>query len=654
MPFPSFRANDVPAVFRQSILCLTLSSSAGLAHAATDTLDTVVVTASQTEHSELTAPASVSVITREQLDKMSVTTVNDAIKSLPGVNINPATSYGRNEIKIRGLDSDYTLLLINGQRINSRDALTSSYGNDFDLAAIPMAAVERIEVIRGALSSLYGADALGGVVNVILRQPTAQTEGALEYGTQQPTAGHSGDQHNASGYLSGSLIDDKLLGNVILDQKHKDAWQSAQTTNPNADASEKQEKTSLLSSLTWLIDDRQDLTFSNSYTTDDRTAHWNNYGATPTNIQQMDRLTLGLTHNGRWQLMDSQLRYFYEDVDLTDDSELNGAVADVTQQNHTLDGKLTGQFASHLLTAGGEYRQTRLQHSMNLTAGTAQIDQQAAYLQDEYQLGDLTLTLSGRLDHHETYGSEFSPRGYALYSLTDRWVIKGGVGKAFKAPTLAQSDEHYAINSCRGRCVLVGNPDLKPETAISYELGTAYEGERWGAGVTAFDNQIEQMIQAESWKIKPGAPVLTYQNVAEARLRGVEFMPWIALTERLDLTANYTFVQAKDETTGLDLLQTPRHTANLTLDWQWLDNLNAYTRYQYTGSQYLYVASANANQKSDAFHTLDVGTNYQPMEPLTLKLGLNNLTNTKRDTVAANADTILQGRTLNAGFAYQL
>lgn len=243
MPFPSLRANDVPAVFRHSILCLALSSSASLAHAATDTLDTVVVTASQTEHSELTAPASVSVITREQLDKMSVTTVNDAIKSLPGVNINPATSYGRNEIKIRGLDSDYTLLLINGQRINSRDALTSSYGNDFDLAAIPMAAVERIEVIRGALSSLYGADALGGVVNVILRQPTAQTEGALEYGTQQPTAGHSGDQHNASGYLSGSLIDDKLLGNVILDQKHKDAWQSAQTTNPNADASEKQEKT---------------------------------------------------------------------------------------------------------------------------------------------------------------------------------------------------------------------------------------------------------------------------------------------------------------------------------------------------------------------------------------------------------------------------
>lgn len=97
-------------------------------------------------------------VTREQLDQLAATNLSDAIKSLPGVNVNPATSYGRSE-KLRGMDSDYTLLPINGRRINSRDALSSSYGNDFDLSSIPMVAVERIEVIRGAISSLYGADA---------------------------------------------------------------------------------------------------------------------------------------------------------------------------------------------------------------------------------------------------------------------------------------------------------------------------------------------------------------------------------------------------------------------------------------------------------------------------------------------------------------
>src|SRR5690606_35321790 len=128
-----------------------------------------VITATQTAHSELSAPASVSVVTREEPEKMPVYNLADAAKYLPGVHANPAPSYGRKAIKLRGMDSDYTLLLVNGRRVNSREALTSNYANDFDLSSIPMAAIERIEVIRGPMSSLYGADALGGVVNVILR-----------------------------------------------------------------------------------------------------------------------------------------------------------------------------------------------------------------------------------------------------------------------------------------------------------------------------------------------------------------------------------------------------------------------------------------------------------------------------------------------------
>lgn len=638
----------------KAMLCALFIPLPALAETAKDTLDSVVITASRTEHTELTAPASVSVVTRKELEQKAYTSVNEAIRSLPGVNINPATSYGRSEIKLRGMDSDYTLLLINGRRINSRDALTSSYGNDFDLSSIPMAAVERIEVIRGAISSLYGADAMGGVVNVILREPKKTTEGALEYTFNEPTTGQGGDLHDGSAYLGGSLIDDKLLANIVVDQKHKDAWKSEQSNNKNADASEKQDKRSVLSTLKWLLDDKQAITFDSSFTSDDRTAHWNNYGATATNIQEMDRMTLGLAHNGHWDGTDTQLRYFYEDIDLMDNSQLNGAIAEVQQQNHTLDGQLTHQLGNHLLTTGAEVRQTRLEHSMNLTGGDAKSDQQALYLQDEYLLDALTLTLAGRLDNHDTYGSEFSPRGYALYNLTDRWIIKGGLGKAFKAPSLAQSDGSYSIKACRGRCVVVGNPDLQPETAMNYEVGTSYEGDSFGAGLTAFDNQIDDMIQTESWKTKPGAPVLTYRNVDQARIRGLEFMPWYAITETVNLNGNYTLVKAKDETTGQDLLQTPEHTANLTLDWQWRSNLDFYTRYQYTGSQYLYVASANANQKSDAFNTLDAGINYAPITPLTLKFGLNNLTNTKRDVVATNADNILQGRTAFAGFAYQM
>ena len=192
-------------------------------------LEQQVITATQTAHSELSAPASVSVVTREELEQRPVYNLADAVKYLPGVHLNPSSTYGRQEIKLRGMDSDYTLLLVNGRRINSRDALSSNYANDFDLSSIPMAAIERIEVIRGPMSSLYGADALGGVVNVILRQPTEETKAGIAYTYEHPTEGESGDGHKASGYVSGSLIENKLLGNLILETTDQAAWLSEST-----------------------------------------------------------------------------------------------------------------------------------------------------------------------------------------------------------------------------------------------------------------------------------------------------------------------------------------------------------------------------------------------------------------------------------------
>lgn len=157
----------------KKILSITMQSLLGLGlfasytHAEktiTEKLATITVTATQTEHDQKSAPASISIITQEDLAKRPVYDLADALQQSAGIHINTSSAYGRKEIKIRGLDSDYTLILVNGRRVNSRDALTSNYSNDFDLSSIPLAAVDRIEVVRGPMSSIYGADALGGVV----------------------------------------------------------------------------------------------------------------------------------------------------------------------------------------------------------------------------------------------------------------------------------------------------------------------------------------------------------------------------------------------------------------------------------------------------------------------------------------------------------
>lgn len=635
----------------RALLVTGLLALPALAQAENAADEKIVVTATQTKHTTLSAPASVSVITRAELEKMSVNNVSDAVKKLPGININPSSTYGRNEIKIRGMRADYTLLLVNGRRINSQESLATDMGNDFDLSSIPMSAIERIEVIRGPMSSLYGADALGGVVNVILRQPGENVAGEIGYNFQAPTEGSGGDHNRLNGYVSGPLIENTLLGSLIVDGGKRDAWRTEQSKNRNSDALEKRDNYSVLGNLTWLIDSQQSLDFDATYTKDDRFVDWNNSGATAHNTQKIDRLGLGLTHNGSWDNFDTRLRYYYENIDLMDNSELNKGIADITQNNHTIDGQISGYLGDHLLTGGGEYRITSLEHSMNMKGGKIDVNQSALFLQDEFKIADLALTFGGRVDHHEVYGTEFSPRAYATYSLTDNWVIKGGVNKAFKAPTLAQFTPGYMKAACRGFCYLVGNPDLKAETSISYEIGTAYEAERFGGGVTLFNNDIKDMIQSEAWNGDTSMIVnRPYYNVDKARIQGIETSFWIDLTEDLNWTTNWTVVDAEDRTTRKRLKQTPKNTVNTQLNWQALDNLSTYVSYQYTGNQYL---RDKETIRTRGFNTVDIGATYTPVKNVDLKLGLTNLTNEKRDYVATNNDYFLSGRTVYGGVSYK-
>lgn len=618
-------------------------------------LEDLIITASQTAHSELTAPASVSVVSREQLRQMQAHDLGEAVAKVPGVSVVAASTYGRKDIKIRGLDSDYTLLLVNGRRINSRDALTSAYSNDFDLSAIPLAAVERIEVIRGPMSSLYGADALGGVINVILRRPASQLEGELAYSYEHTPSGEGGDLHNSSLYAAGPLIEDRLLGNLVLDASDKAAWKSSMTSDDRADSREQRQNWAMLSGLTWLIDEQQELEVDFSAREDRRDGVWNNSNVSfPRNQQEMQRYTFGLTHSAALEATNTRLRYYHEQVDLEDDSQLitslRGEVGDIRQRNQTVDGQISGSLGSHLLTAGAEYRHTLLEHNQNLGSDATDY-QRAAYLQDEIELGDLRLTLGGRLDDHKNFGSEFSPRAYAVYSLTEQWVVKAGAGKAFKAPSISQSDPDYSIAACRGRCVVAGNPELKPETATAYEIGTLYQNERFQAGLNLFYNDIEDMILADGWRAGHMPAVLTYYNVSKARTQGFELFSSVQLFDNLELSGNYTLTDAEDRDSDEELRQVPRHTGNLDLNWQLSERWQGQLGLQYVGGQLLRNTVENRDVHSRAYQLVNLGTQYQLSENLSLNAGVKNLTDEDRDSAAQDSDYIEQSRTFYTGFS---
>lgn len=178
------------------------------ATAADNNSDTMVVSASGYSQQLRDAPASVTVISAKQLQNKPVRDLADAVKDVEGVSVVGAAN--KQDINIRGLPGEYTLILVDGRRQNSRESRPNGSGG-FEAGFMPpVEAIERIEVIRGPMSSLYGSDAMGGVINIITKKVTNEWRGSVTAGTIIQENSDSGNSTDGNFYLSGPLIQDKL------------------------------------------------------------------------------------------------------------------------------------------------------------------------------------------------------------------------------------------------------------------------------------------------------------------------------------------------------------------------------------------------------------------------------------------------------------
>ncbi|WP_313714496.1 catecholate siderophore receptor CirA [Atlantibacter hermannii] len=616
-------------------VCASALSLALPVMAANTQEETMVVSASATEQNLKDAPASISVITQQDLQRKPVQNLKEVLKEVPGVQL---TNEGDNRqgVSIRGLSSSYTLILVDGKRVNSRNAVFRH--NDFDLNWIPVDAIERIEVVRGPMSSLYGSDALGGVVNIITRKVGKSWHGTFTADTTVQEHRDRGDTWNGQFFTSGPLIDDvlgvKVSGNLA--KREKDAQQQSSTgetpriegfTNRNANVE-----------FNWTPNQDHDFDFAYGRDRQDRDSD-------SLAKDRLDRETWAIGHHGRWDLGNSELRFYGEKIDNNDP----GSTSTITSESNTLDGKYVLPIGAinQLLTFGGEYRHDSLTDPVNLTGGTSSktsANQYALFLEDEWRIIDpLAFTAGLRMDDHETYGDHWSPRAYLVYNATDTLTIKGGWSTAFKAPSLLQLSPDWTTGSCRGACEIVGSADLKPETSESYEIGMYYAGEEgWLDGVTAsvttFQNDIDDMINIDrtpNRNLAPtysnfvgfnrdGEPVFRYYNVNKARIRGVETELKVPFNDQWKLTLNYTYNDGRDLSAGDNkpLSSLPFHTANGTLDWTPLDDWSFYVSGNYTGEQRSTQAASTAN---GGYVIWNAGAAWQATKNVKLRTGVLNL-----------------------------
>ncbi|WP_413492949.1 TonB-dependent receptor domain-containing protein [Morganella psychrotolerans] len=659
--------------FKRSLLAVAVMTAATTAYAENKKEDTIVVTASGFAQEMRDAPASITVITKEQLQNKPISNLNDAVKDVEGVSIIGGSM--KPDISIRGLSGDYTLIMVDGRRQNSRESRPNGSGGYESGFIPPVEAIERIEVIRGPMSSLYGSDAMGGVINIITKAVSEEWHGSMGMGGILQESNEYGNSANSDFYVSGPLIKDKLGLQVYggMNYRREDKLLEGTPRRDDKNITAKLAFTPVEGQkfLAEMGRSTQEHTSTPGKSIDDYAIRGGLKQKNNKSEVHNDRNHWALTWKGDWDEINSDVSVYQENTIRKTNtgkwektSEIWNMAYDARQPeitNTVVDGKVTAFLPDNILTVGGQYQYAKLKDDSAIkgkktVTETITADQKALFVEDEFSVTDsLTLTGGLRMDDHEFYGKHWNPRAYAVYKLTDEITIKGGVAKAFRAPSLRELSPNFGTSTQGGAAIMYGNRDLKPETSVTEELGIAYDHESgFSASATLFNTEFKNKLT--SYQVAGETDPLTglnmfiYDNVGKANIRGVEMATRIPVAQDWNLGMNYTFTDSERKSDdeklngqslkGQPLEMTPRHAANANLDWQFRPDLNFYTRANYTGKQIWAAQRNGAKQPRErsGITTMDLGLTYKVMPNALLNLAVLNIANEKGDDIDVNGN----------------
>ncbi|BCB08897.1 iron-regulated outer membrane virulence protein [Vreelandella venusta] len=620
---------------RRTLLAGAISSlaSSGVLAQETPRLDDVVVTASGFEQQISSAPASISVISREELERGHYQNVTDALRDVPGVIVTGGGAGDRgNDISIRGMPSQYTLILVDGRPQSSRESRPNgSAGFEQDWLP-PLQAIERIEVVRGPMSTLYGSDAIGGVINVITRKVADEWHGNVQLDTVLQENSNSGDSRQANFYLSGPLVGDRLGLQVYGRASERDE-------DDILNGYEEKSLQSLTARLNFAANDNHDFTAEAGVTEQDRYSRVGRSGAAEgcrggctDSIGEYTNTHVAVTHSGRFDWGTSETFVQRERSD--------NKSRDIEITNTTAKTSAVIPLGMHLVTVGASYEEESLNDTTtNRISDRTEIEnsQRALFVEDEWMLTD-TWALTGglRVDDDDNFGSHVSPRLYSVWNATPDWTLKGGVSTGYRSPSLREITPDWGQVSRGGN--IYGNPDLKPETSLNKEIALLYANDAGLSGsLTLFHNDFEDKITRIACPVDIctdgpndfGSDPTYRVNVDEAITQGVEASLAAPLTDAVSLTASYTFTDSEQKSgqyAGEPLTQLPRHQVSATLDWQVNSRLSQWTKVSYRGEESQPTTGPSQSSiVAPSYTFVDAGMGYKLNDSTTVNAGIYNL-----------------------------
>ncbi len=569
----------------------------------------VVVTANRVPDQPEEVGSSVTVLEREEIQRTRPREAVDVLRRVPGLSVTQSGGLGSaTVVRLRGADSGQVQVLLDGVEVND----PSSASGDFSFAGLLASGIDRIEVLRGPQSALYGSDAIGGVISLSTGVGDGDPTGSLtgeygSFGTYRGSANVEGAfDRVAYGLTAAGVITDgfsrrdedlgfteedgaavvNVTGRIVADLLPTlSAEVSGGYLRNDADldiSSADENSSSTVLDLVYGRFALEHFAFDGDLTT---TAE---FTASSTDREVTDA---DLVSEFTGQRFEGGLRSVYA---LTDSVSLIGGfgVEVETGRGEDIGGTSPGERFDDALTNVSVHGLVRVE-----------------------PLDDLVLTLGGRIDDFEAGGTEATYRATAVYDFPDfGTTIRGSVGTAARAPTIFQLNDSFTVDFGGFVFRTEPNPDLETETSLGVDFGVeqAFFDDRVRLSATGFYNAFDNLISFERTR---------FENIAEAETFGVEVaftaqpLPWMVWQ------VNYTYLETEDLDTGLDLSRRPRHSMTAIVDIQPIDDLTLVGEVRYVGEQF---NDSDNDDVLDAFTVVNFSAAYDVTEFLTTFVRLEN------------------------------
>jgi vitamin B12 transporter len=577
----------------------------------------IVVSATRIETPINEIGSSVTVITDKEIERDQKRTLPDVLRTVPGLNIvQTGGPGGKTSVFMRGSNSNHTKVLIDGI-----DANDPSQDGVFDFGQVLASDIAQVEVLRGPQSSLYGSDAIGGVVNIVTKtgEGPAQFTGRLEggsFGTFNQSASVRGSisRLRYSFNIAHILVDDTPVTPLDLlppgRKRINDSYENITlSTKLGADLTD-----------IFSIDFVGRYTDSTLFFTGEDFSFFPSVPAAAQSEQNARQLfTRG---DARLALFGGAFKnrfgVGYTNYHTTIQAPDTGFGIPPENINHGDRLKFDWQGnielgKDHVLILGVEDQTDRLLDSPI----SAENDNAAGFaeLQSEV-VENLFVAASGRYDDNERFGGKPTWRIAPAYLIPKTGTkLKASYGTGFKAPSLTQLFVSFpAFN-------FFANPNLQPEESEGYDIGfeQAVAGERVRFGATYFHNDIKNLINAN-------ATFTSLENVGQATTEGVETFVSVAVTDRFKVRGDYTYTDAIDDATGLELLRRPKHKASLNVIWLPTNRLTISATALYVGSQVDGNRSFSIQRlDTDPYFLVNLAADYDLGRGVTLFARVDNL-----------------------------